>query len=326
MIIIINVPENKISKDEKVESPFAGKSIGDFVFKYSVIILGMGLPIFMLYLYLKALISDSMPAIKAFGFKLFIHDRWNPVKNIFGVKTFIFGTITSSIISVIIALPVSILASIFIYEYVPIRFRSTLRGLIDLLAGIPSVIYGLWGIFILIPYLKKHVFPVLEKIIPGINIITGQTIFTAGIILAIMILPILINIIIEGFDTVPNDLREALLGLGATRWEVSKHVTIGTTKPTIFVGLMLGLGRALGETMAVTMVIGNNNNPPKSLGSIFEPGQTISSLIANEFSEASGKLYISTLFEIALVLFVITAIFNIAGLLILKKMKEGQKQ
>ncbi len=309
------------SSDSSLESsPFVGKTQSDVWFKVIVMGVGIGIPIFMLFLYLEALISESLPAVRAFGLDVVGNQRWDPVGNSYGIWTFIYGTIMTSVIGVLIALPVSVMASVYIYEFVPVRYKRLLRTFVDLLAAIPSVIYGLWGIFVLIPFLKGTLFVFLGSF--GVRITSGYSLFTAGLVLAIMITPILMNIIIEGFDTVPQTLREAMFSLGATRWEVSRQVTIGTTKSTMFVALMLGLGRALGETMAVTMVIGNDNNPPRSLFDIFSSGQTISSLIANEFSEASGQLYFSMIFELALILFLITFVFNTLGIVVLNRLRK----
>ncbi|RMG33753.1 MAG: phosphate ABC transporter permease subunit PstC [Methanobacteriota archaeon] len=312
--------KHEIEEMNEATAPFVGKTSEDTWFKFIVMGLGIGVPIFLLFLYLEALLSESRLAIETFGFEVITNTRWDPVKDIYGVGTFIYGTIMTSILAIIIALPISIMASIYIYEFVPIRYKKLARTLVDLLAAIPSVIYGLWGIFVLIPFLRNTLFAFLEVF--GVKITSGYSIFTAGLVLAIMITPILMNIIIEGFDTVPVTLKEAMISLGATRWEVSRKVVLPTTKTTVFVALMLGLGRALGETMAVTMVIGNDNNPPTSLFDIFSSGQTISSLIANEFSEAAGQLYFSMIFELALILFVITFFFNTAGIFILNRLKE----
>ncbi len=301
-------------------SPFVGDTAEDTWFKGIVMGIGIGGPLFLLFFYLEALVGESRLAIETFGFEVLTNTRWDPVKDIYGVGTFIYGTIMTSILAIIISLPISVMASIYIYEFVPVRYKKLARTLVDLLAAIPSVIYGLWGIFVLIPFLRKTLFPFIEVF--GVKVTSGYSIFTAGLVLAIMITPILMNIIIEGFDTVPVTLKEAMISLGATRWEVSRKVVLPTTRTTIFVALMLGLGRALGETMAVTMVIGNDNNPPESAFDIFSSGQTISSLIANEFSEAAGQLYFSMIFELALFLFLITFIFNTIGIFVLNRLRE----
>ncbi len=310
--------------DLKVTSPFAGVVINDYIFKIGVSLIGVGLPLVMLYLYLNTLINSSMNSITTFGIGGILNTDWSVIQGKFGLITFIYGTLVTSAIAILIALPLSVLASVFIYEFVPPEFKSSLRSIIDVLAGIPSVIYGLWGIFILIPFLNSTLYRFINSLSGSEAITVGYNMFTAGLVLAIMIIPILVNIIMEGFDTVPKTLREALTGLGATRWEVSKTVTIGTTKATIFTAVMLGLGRALGETMAVTMVIGNSNVFPNPFYNLFVPGQTISSLIANEFGEASGLQY-SILFEAALVLFVVTTFFNIIGIIVLRKLKGATK-
>ncbi len=306
-----------------VVADLSAKSLADRWFAPVMYLFGAGVPLMLLFLYLFTLIKESWLAITAFGFRLFTQTSWDPVQNNYGVFTFVYGTLVTSFIAIIISLPLGIMVATFVYEYVPPHLRVTVRNSLDLLAGIPSVIYGLWGIFVLIPFLRQNVYPSLGIVFPPVRSAIGNSIFSASIVLSIMIMPILVSIIVEGFDTVPQSLREAMYGLGATRWEVTKHVVVGTTKPTIAAATLLALGRALGETMAVTMVIGNSNNPPSSFFAIFEPGQTISSLLANEFSEASGALYLSTLFELALVLLALTSIVNIIGILIVKRLKQS---
>lgn len=314
---------NPVEALKKLKSPFSGHIISDYMFKIFIIAIGIGVPILMLYLYLNTLLSTSIIGFQKFGVGGIINADWDIVQQKFGLLTFIYGTTITSFFALLIALPLSILSSVFIYEYVPMEFKSTIRNTIDVLAGIPSVIYGLWGIFILIPFLNSTLFQFINDLSGGSKtIVTGYNIFTAGLVLAIMIIPILVNIIMEGFDTVPTTQREALTSLGATRWEVSKIVMVGSTKATIFIAVMLGLGRALGETLAVTMVIGNSNDFPNPFYNIFQPGQTISSLLANEFGEASGLQYI-VLIEAALVLFIITTLFNIIGIIVLRRLKGG---
>ena len=316
-----NATNNPVSA--LVVTDLSAKSFADRWFAPAMYLFGAGIPLLLLFLYLFTLIKESWLAITTFGLRLFTQTSWDPVQDHYGAFTFVYGTLVTSFIAILISLPLGIMVAAFVYEYVPRNLRVTVRNSLDLLAGIPSVIYGLWGIFVLIPFLQQRVYPALGVVFPPVRSAIGNSIFSASIVLSIMIMPILVSIIVEGFETVPQSLREAMYGLGATRWEVTKHVVVGTTKPTIAAATLLALGRALGETMAVTMVIGNSNNPPSSFFAIFEPGQTISSLLANEFSEASGALYLSTLFELALVLLVLTSIVNILGILIVKRLQRS---
>ncbi len=287
-------------------------------FELVMTLLAIGVVGGLYYAYLFALIKGALPAIRAFGWKPLFDQGWNPVSNSYGAMTFVFGTIITSTIALLISLPLSIAVALFISEYVHPKTRNWLRGIIDMLAAIPSVIYGLWGIFVLVPLMRKNLFPLLTTLKIARAASFGFSLFTAGVLLSLMILPIQINVFIEAFDTVPETLIEGMNALGATKWEVSSKIIVGTTKPSIVGGSMLSYGRALGETIAVTMVIGNSIRMPSS---IFDPGQTISSLIANEFAEASGQLHLAMLFELALILLFITTVFNMLGTILVHKLK-----
>jgi phosphate transport system permease protein len=264
------------------------------------------------------LLRESRPSMIKFGFKFLTRQIWDPVAEDFGALPFIYGTIVSSIVALIIAVPLSVGTALFLTELCPRRLRGILSLLVELLSAIPSVIYGLWGIFVLSPFLRLHVQPFLAKYFGWTGLFSGPKygwgMLAAGVILAIMILPIIASITREVVTAVPRVQREAALALGATRWEMLRMAVLRNARPGIFGAVILGLGRALGETMAVTMVIGNR---PEIARSLFAPGHTLASVIANEFTEAVGATYLSALVEMALVLFVLTLIVNaLAGLLV----------
>ncbi|RFC38064.1 MAG: phosphate ABC transporter membrane protein 1, PhoT family [Candidatus Nitrotoga sp. LAW] len=260
-----------------------------------------------------SLIIGSLPSIKAFGFRFLASAEWNPVTDEFGALVPIVGTLVTSAIALLIAIPVSFGIALFLTELSPRWLRRPLGIAIELLAGIPSIIYGMWGLFVFAPLFADHVQPwLIEKLGPlpmlgplfqGIPM--GIGVFTAGIILAIMVIPFIASVMRDVFEVVPTLLKESAYGLGATTWEVMWHVVLPYTKIGVAGGIMLGLGRALGETMAVTFVIGNAHELSASL---LMPGNSISSALANEFNEAVGKLYTSALVELGLILFLITFI------------------
>jgi phosphate transport system permease protein len=265
-----------------------------------------------------ALVIGSVPALKAFGVGFIGSEVWNPVTEEFGALAPIYGTLVTSFIAMVIAVPVGIMIAFFLTELCPMWLRRPIGIAIELLAGIPSIIYGIWGLFVLAPFLQKHVQPFLIAL--GDNEYTGPIpvlsslfegppygigMLTAGFILAIMVLPFITAISRDVFDAVPAVLKEATYGLGCTTWEVFRHVVLPYARVGVIGGVMLGLGRALGETMAVTFVIGNAH---KVAASILAPGTTISASIANEFTEAVGDLYTSSLIALGLILFLITFI------------------
>jgi phosphate transport system permease protein len=269
------------------------------------------------------LIIYSLPAFKSFGFKFLISSEWDPVQQLFGALPFIWGTFYTSLIALILALPVSLGIAVFLSELAPPWLRTPVGFLIELLAAIPSLIYGLWGLFVLAPVLQQYIEPPLSKFdflpfFKGYPL--GLGIMAAGIILAIMIIPTIAAISRDVMFTVPQAQREGGLALGMTRWEVVSKVVIPYSRSGILGAVILGLGRALGETMAVTMVIGNT---PQIKLSLFESGYTIASAIANEFAEAINKLHISSLVGLGLVLFVISIIVNIAAKFLMWRMNRG---
>jgi phosphate transport system permease protein len=260
-----------------------------------------------------SLIMGAWPALQAFGFNFLIEERWNPVTERFGALAPIYGTIMTSFIAMAIAVPVGLMIAMFLTELCPMKLRRPIGIAIELLAGIPSIIYGIWGLFVFAPFLQQYVQPGLIAVFGDIPVLSvlfagppyGIGMLTAGLILAIMVLPFITSISRDVFDAVPPVLKEAAYGVGCTTWEVVRYVVLPYARVGVIGGVMLGLGRALGETMAVTFVIGNAH---RISGSILAPGTTISATIANEFTEAVGDLYTSSLIALGLILFAITFI------------------
>jgi phosphate transport system permease protein len=281
---------------------------------------------------LITLLIASLPALNAFGFGFFTSDAWNPVTVEFGALVPIYGTIVTSLIAMLIGIPVSFGIAIFITELTPAWLKRPLGIAIELLAGIPSIIYGMWGLFVFAPWFADHLepwindhmgtWPVVGQFFQGPPMGIGM--LTASFILAIMVIPFISSVMRDVFEVVPPMLKESAYGLGATTWEVVWNVVLPYTKVGVVGGIMLGLGRALGETMAVTFVIGNAHELSMSL---LMPGNTISSALANEFTEAVGEVYTSSLITLGMVLFVITFIvLALAKLLLLQlATKEGKQ-
>jgi phosphate transport system permease protein len=260
-----------------------------------------------------SLVAGSWEALSKFGFSFLTTESWNPVTENFGALAPIYGTIVTLAIAILIAVPIGIGIAVFLTELCPRPLRRPIGIAVELLAGIPSIIYGIWGLFVFAPFLQTTVQPFIIYIfhgIPGLSSLFagppyGIGLLTSSLILAIMVLPFITSITKDVFDTVPAVLKESAYGIGCTTWEVTRRVTIPYTRVGIMGGVMLGLGRALGETMAVTFVIGNAHRISASL---FAPGTTISATIANEFTEADGDLYTSSLVSLGLILFIITFI------------------
>jgi phosphate transport system permease protein len=263
--------------------------------------------------------SGSFLAIKKFGVHFLVGSAWDPVAEEFGALPFIYGTLVSSLIALLIAVPLGIATAAYLTELAPLWIRQPLVSLIEMLAAIPSVILGLWGIFVMIPWLRDYPFPWLKRVFgwtPFFNgPIYGPCMLAGGIIVAIMILPIITSVSREILRSVPDLQREAAYALGATRWEATRIAVLSYAKKGLFGAVILGLGRALGETMAVTMVIGNT---PQIAASLFKPGYTLASVLANEFTEATTDLYVQALTEIGLVLFAITILVNLLAQLLLR--------
>jgi len=286
--------------------------LGDTAFRhltraaaYAVLILMGGI--------IVSLVAGSWLALSNFGFGFLVSERWNPVTENFGAMAPIYGTIVTSLIAMVIAVPIGLMIAMFLTELCPQFLRRPIGIAIELLAGIPSIIYGIWGLFIFAPFLQDTLQPFLIGLFGNVPVLSslfagppyGIGVLTAGLILAIMVLPFITSISRDVFEAVPPVLKEAAYGLGCTTWEVVRNVVLPYTRVGVIGGIMLGLGRALGETMAVTFVIGNAH---KVSASLIAPGTTISATIANEFTEAVGDMYTSSLILLGLILFVITFI------------------
>ncbi|WP_426076120.1 phosphate ABC transporter permease subunit PstC [Janthinobacterium sp. PSPC3-1] len=279
-----------------------------------------------------SLILESIPAFKTFGLHFIFSAEWDPVNDQYGALIPIIGTLVTSVIALLIAFPVSFGIALFLTEICPAWLRRPLGTAVELLAGVPSIIYGIWGLFVFAPLFADYVQPVLKATLGNVPLIgplfsgpmMGIGLLTAGLVLAIMIIPFIASVMRDVFEIVPAVLKESAYGLGCTRWEVVRKIVLPYTKTGVVGGVMLGLGRALGETMAVTFVIGNAN---KLSWSLFAAGNSITSLLANEFGEAQSQLHVSSLFSLALILFVITFIVLSAAKLMLAGMsrKEGTK-
>jgi phosphate transport system permease protein len=300
-------------------------NVQDQFYRLALLLFGVSIPLLFLFIVLR-IGTEAWPAMEAFGWGFITGTEWNPVLREFGALPFIFGTVVSSVLALMIALPLSVGLAIFLTELAPRWLAAPIAFATELLAAIPSVVYGLWGIFVLVPWLRftlqeplsRHfgdVIPIFEGPAYGFSMMAG------AVILSIMIIPFISAVTREVLTAVPRDQREAALALGATRWEMTWQVALPYALPGIIGGAILGLGRALGETMAITMVIGNR---PDIAASLFAPGYTMASVLANEFAEATGALYLSALMEIALILFGITIVVNIfAQLLVWRVAKRG---
>lgn len=291
---------------------------GDGVYKGIITLAGLVI-VSLLCIIFVLLLWRSVPAIKKFGLKFLVNSEWNPVEDQFGALPFIIGTLITSIGAIIISFPLSISTSLFIGEYAPRFLAKLISNMVDLLAAIPSVIYGMWGIFVLVPFIRKVEMFLYTKFsfIPIFNAPPyGVGILSAIVILVIMILPYSISITREVMKQVPVSQKEGAYALGSSRWTMVRRIVIPYCKNGIIGGTTLALGRALGETMAVTMVIGNSTNIPKTL---FDPANTIASLIANEFNEAMGEVYLSSLIYLGLILFTISLVINTLGRIIVHK-------
>ncbi len=301
----------------------SNSAVSDGFFK--TLMLASALTIFAIVLFIfLELVWQSRMAIVHFGISFLYRSAWNPVSGDFGARPFIYGTLVSSLLALLIAVPLSVSTAVFITEMCPIPLRRSLSFLTELLAAIPSVVYGLWALVVLVPLLRTGINPFLMRTLGWTGFFEGPdygvSMLAAGIILAIMILPIISSITREVMSTVPQSQREAALALGATRWEMIRISVLPNARLGIAGGVILGLGRALGETMAVTMVIGNR---PEIARSLLAPGYTMASVLANEFTEATTNLYLSALIEIGLVLFLVTIVVNALARLLIWSVTRG---
>ncbi len=297
---------------------------GDVLFQR--ILMGLSWAILVIVLLMLCmLIQSSWLSIQRFGLSFLVTRTWDPVFEHYGALPFIYGTVVTAVVALLLAVPVGIGCAIYLAEYAPEVLKRPLSMLVDLLAAIPSVVYGLWAIFELVPLMRVHVQPFLGKYLGFLPLFQGPNyglgMLSASVVLAIMIVPFIISISREVISAVPPVYREAAYALGATRWEAVSTIVLGYGKAGIMGGILLALGRAIGETMAVTMIIGNNVTISASL---FSPGYTLASVIANEFTEATGDLYLSALVEMGLVLFLVSIAINLAARMWISK--KGEKK
>ena len=295
-----------------------GSHFGDRAFRWLTLFMALSIFVLIAIIGLE-LANGSKLSLHKFGWRFLVSSDWDPVNEVFGALPFIFGTLVSSAIALVIAVPISIATALYLTELAPLWLRQPLILFIELLAAVPSVILGLWGFFVMVPWLSAHLDPWLQKSFGFLPLFQGPIhgigLLAAGIILAIMIIPIITSVSREILRSVPGLQREAAYALGATRWEVTRIAVLSYAKKGLFGAVILGLGRALGETMAVTMVIGNS----AYIGfSLFKPGATLASIIANEFNEATSAMLTSALFELGLVLVGVTVLVNIFAQLLLK--------
>lgn len=307
---------NNVEGTQNVKIIKSKRKFQDVIFENITLLFALSL-IFLVILIMYVMFRDSALSREKFGWNFIFTSTWDPVKEDFGALSFIYGTFISSIIALVIALPISLGVAIFLSEIAKGVIRNTISFLIEILAAIPSIIYGFWGIFVFAPFMRAAVEPFLVKYLGFLPIFSGSfsgfNLLTAGLILSIMIIPIITSISRDVLRAIPQSQREASYALGATKWEAIKMAMLNA-KSGILGATVLGLGRAIGETMAVTMVIGNKSQIKASL---LEPAYSMASVIANEFAEASGALHVSALIEVGLILFGVTFIINsLARLLI----------
>lgn len=287
-----------------------GTNVADRLFRGTTLLFALSVVAIMV-LMVGAMLRTALPAIKTFGWPFLFTSTWDPVAEQFGALPFIYGTLVSSLLALLIAVPLSLGGAIFLVELAPSWLAQSLGFLIELLASVPSVVYGLWGIFVLAPWLRTTVQPVLGALLGVLPLFQGPAygvgMLAAGTILAIMVIPFISGVSREVLMAVPNSQREAALALGATKWEAIRTAVLPYSRSGVIGAIILGLGRALGETMAVTMVIGNR---PEIALSLFAPGYTMASVIANEFAEATSDFHLAALIEIGLLLFGVTILVN----------------
>ena len=275
------------------------------------------------------MVEAAWPSITRYGIGFLASSTWDPVKEIFGAAAYLYGTLVTTAIAVVLAAPVAVGAAIFLVEYAPKRIASTLSFLIEVLAYIPSIVYGLWGLFVLVPLFRENVEPSLQSLLGPVPIvgglfagaIGGRDLLVGGVILAIMIVPILVAVSREVIAAVPTAQREGMLGIGATQWEMVRGAVLPYARTGIIGAIVLGLARAFGETMAVTLVVGNSSTAITS--SLFVPGYTMASAIANQFVEATGQLYFSAVVEIAVLLLVVALIVNTLARLLIRRVSAA---
>lgn len=297
-------------------------AFGDKIFR-TVLLLAAASILLIVAAIFYMMVQNSMPTLERFGIGFLIGGEWKPAQEEFGALPFIYGTVVSALIALTIAVPISLGIAIFLVEQAPVKVARPIAFMVELLAAIPSVVYGLWGIFVLAPFIREYLGPFLQGYFGFLPIfqgrLTGIGMMTGGIILAIMVTPIITAVVRDVLEAVPTTQREAALALGATKWETTR-IVLGNAASGIAGAVVLGLGRAIGETMAVTMVIGNS---PQISPSLFEPANTIASLLAANFAEATDRIYMSALIEIGLVLFLVTFVVNALAKLLILSVASG---
>ena len=305
-------PEPALASSPEGSTTLEGRSIGDWVYRVLTTGFAVAIPVLLVFIAFEV-IAAAWPAFRQFGFGFLTSSDWDPVRQQFGAAPMIYGTVVSSILALILAAPLALGVDIFLSEFSPRWLRQTVSFLVDLLAAIPSVVYGLWGIFFLLPVLREDVMPFLATTL-GLERtpffsgpMYGNSMLGAAVILAIMVLPYISAVAREVLMAVPRSQREAALAMGATKWEMIRDAVIPYARSGILGGVILGLGRAIGETMAVTMLIGNRHEISMSL---FAPGYTLASVIANEFAEATNELHTAALMACGAVLLIVTLVVN----------------
>jgi phosphate transport system permease protein len=295
----------------------------DRIYRRLLTALALALP-FLILIIVGVLFVSALPAVKRFGLSFLWTSTWDPVAEVYGAAPMIFGTLAASFLALLIAVPLALGVAIFLTEFSPRWLRQPVAFLVELLAAIPSVVYGLWGVFVLIPFLRSYIAPPLKALFGWTpffqGVFYGNSLLAGGIILAIMIVPYIAAVSREVLLAVPTSQREAALAMGATRWEAVRSAVLPYGRAGLIGAIILGLGRALGETMAVTMVIGNRHD----IGvSVFQPAYTMAAAIANEFSEATTNMYLSALFEVGLILFVLTVVVNAVARILIWRVARG---
>jgi len=278
------------------------------------------------------IVIDATPALTKFGLSFFTTTVWDPVHLVFGAAAYLYGTIVTTIVAVALATPIAVGAAIYLTEFAPRAIRGVVAFTIELLAYIPSIVYGLWGVFVMVPFMRANVEPALQGTLGQVPLVgrlfsgspVGLDLLSGGVILAIMILPILMAVSREVLLAVPPTQREAMIGIGATRWEAVSRAVLPYARPGIVGGAVLGVARAFGETMAVTMVVGNSSRDIS--GSLFVPGYTMASAIANQFVEADSELYFSAIVEVALLLLLVAIVVNTIARLLIRRSVADRPQ
>ena len=324
----VQMPVNAAISDARMHQIMRRQRLQDFLF-HKITLSFAALVLVVLLGIIVSLFLRAMPALKEYGFAFITTIEWDPVNDQFGGMIAIVGTLATSLIALLIAFPVSFGIALFLTEICPAWLKRPLGTAIELLAGVPSIIYGMWGLFVFAPLFSEYAQPFLAKTLGKLPVIgvmfsgpmIGLGILTAGIILAVMIIPFISSVMRDVFEVVPPVLKESAYGLGCTKWEVVRKIVLPYTKIGVVGGVMLGLGRALGETMAVTFVIGNAH---KLSWSLFAAGNSIASTLANEFAEAESPLHVASLFELGLILFVITFIVLSAAKLLLLGLSKNE--